>query len=164
MLWYNLSWGFLIDPSLGFIQLATLGRDFMLNSLDSTPPYAQSHSGYYSLAHTPRTLVASFLTYPVGEFVNSFVLAKTKVASGGRWSWTRTIPREGLWAVQRWWGQGLDSLAFITLAFVGMIPLAGLASATVTQWLSKSVYKAAVTSLTYAMVNFLKRRERFGCV
>jgi uncharacterized PurR-regulated membrane protein YhhQ (DUF165 family) len=53
----------------------------------------------------------------------------------------------------------LDSLVFITLAFVGTIPLGGLASAVVTQWLAKSVYEAAVTPLTYGAVNFLKRQE-----
>jgi len=104
------------------------------------------------LGYTPRLLVASFLAYLVGEFANSFVLAKMKIATQGRWLWTRTI---GSTLV----GQGLDSLVFITLAFVGTIPLAGLASAIVTQWLAKSIYEAAVTPLTYGVVNFLKRQE-----
>jgi uncharacterized integral membrane protein (TIGR00697 family) len=104
------------------------------------------------LGYTPRLLIASFLAYLVGEFANSFVLAKMKIATSGRWLWTRTI---GSTLV----GQGLDSLVFITLAFVGTIPLAGLASAIVTQWLAKSVYEAAVTPLTYGVVNFLKRQE-----
>lgn len=104
------------------------------------------------LGYTPRLLIASFLAYLVGEFANSFVLAKMKIATNGRWLWTRTI---GSTLV----GQGLDSLVFITLAFVGTIPLAGLASAIVTQWLAKSVYEAVVTPLTYGVVNFLKRQE-----
>jgi uncharacterized PurR-regulated membrane protein YhhQ (DUF165 family) len=56
-------------------------------------------------------------------------------------------------------GQGLDSLAFITLAFVGTIPGGDLIEAIVTQWLAKSIYEAAVTPLTYWTVNFLKRQE-----
>ena len=104
------------------------------------------------LGYTPRLLVASFLAYLVGEFANSFVLAKMKIATEGRWLWTRTI---GSTLV----GQGLDSLVFITLAFMGTIPLGGLTSAIVTQWLAKSVYEAAVTPLTYGVVNFLKRQE-----
>jgi len=104
------------------------------------------------LGYTPRILAASFLAYLVGEFANSFVLAKMKIAAKGRWLWMRTI---GSTVV----GQGLDSLVFITLAFVGTIPLAALASAVLTQWLAKSVYEAAVTPLTYQAVNFLKRRE-----
>lgn len=104
------------------------------------------------LGYTPRLLGASFLAYLVGEFSNSFVLAKMKIFTNGRWLWTRTV---GSTLV----GQGLDSLVFITLAFLGTIPLTGLASAIVTQWLAKSAYEAAVTPLTYTVVNFLKRQE-----
>jgi len=105
------------------------------------------------LGYTPRLLLASFLAYLVGEFANSLVLAKMKIATKGRWLWTRTI---GSTLV----GQGLDSLVFITLAFVGTIPLSGLVSAIITQWLVKSLYEAAATPLTYVVVKFLKRRER----
>ncbi len=104
------------------------------------------------LGYAPRILAASFLAYLLGEFSNSFVLAKMKIATNGRWLWTRTI---GSTLV----GQGLDSLVFITLAFVGTIPLAALVSAILTQWLGKSVYEAALTPLTYKVVNFLKRYE-----
>ena len=104
------------------------------------------------LGYTPRLLFASFLAYLVGEFANAFVLAKMKIATGGRWLWLRTI---GSTLV----GQGLDSLVFITLAFVGTVPLAALILTIVTQWLAKSIYEAAVTPLTYAVVNFLKRKE-----
>ena len=104
------------------------------------------------LGYTPRILVASFLAYLVGEFSNSFVLAKMKIATHGRWLWTRTI---GSTLV----GQGLDSIVFITLAFVGTIPLPALLSAIVTQWLAKTIYEAAVTPLTYKVVSFLKQRE-----
>jgi uncharacterized PurR-regulated membrane protein YhhQ (DUF165 family) len=48
---------------------------------------------------------------------------------------------------------------FMTVAFVGTIPGSGLANAVVTQWLFKSAYEAAVTPLTYVVVNFLKRQE-----
>jgi uncharacterized integral membrane protein (TIGR00697 family) len=104
------------------------------------------------LGYTPRLLLASFLAYLVGEFANAFVMAKMKIATRGRWLWTRTI---GSTLV----GEGLDSLVFMTIAFVGEIPATGLLSAIVTQWLAKSVYEAAVTPLTYGLVKFLKKRE-----
>ena len=104
------------------------------------------------LGYTPRILAASFVAYLVGEFANSFVLAKMKIATSGRWLWSRTI---GSTVV----GQGLDSAVFMTLAFAGTIPGAGLAAAVVTQWLAKCAYEAAVTPLTYLAVNFLKARE-----
>jgi uncharacterized integral membrane protein (TIGR00697 family) len=104
------------------------------------------------LGYTPRLLFASFLAYLVGEFTNSFVLAKMKIATQGRWLWARTI---GSTLV----GQGLDSLVFMTLAFVGTIPLTALTGAIVVQWLSKSAYEAIVTPLTYGAVKFLKKKE-----
>jgi uncharacterized integral membrane protein (TIGR00697 family) len=104
------------------------------------------------LGYTPRILAASFLAYLVGELANSFVLAKLKIATQGRWLWMRTI---GSTLV----GQGLDSVVFIFLAFAGAIPVHALTQAIVTQWLAKSAYEAAVTPFTYLVVNFLKRRE-----
>jgi uncharacterized integral membrane protein (TIGR00697 family) len=104
------------------------------------------------LGYTPRILIASFLAYLVGEFANSFVLAKMKIATQGRWLWLRTI---GSTLV----GQGLDSVVFISLAFAGTIPVHALTLAIVTQWLAKSAYEAAVTPFTYLVVNFLKRKE-----
>ena len=104
------------------------------------------------LGYTPRLLVASFLAYLAGEFANSFVLAKMKIATKGRWLWTRTI---GSTLV----GEGLDSSVFMILAFAGTIPMAAVLLAFLTQWLVKSAYEAAATPLTYIVVNFLKRKE-----
>ncbi len=104
------------------------------------------------LGYAPRLLLASFLAYLVGEFSNAFVLAKMKIATKGRWLWLRTIGSTLI-------GQGLDSAIFITLAFVGTIPLNTLFSAVVIQWLAKSLYEAVVTPLTYVVVAFLKRKE-----
>ncbi len=104
------------------------------------------------LGFTPRLLGASFCAYLLGEFANSFVLAKMKVATQGRWLWMRTI---GSTVV----GEGLDSLIFVTIAFWGIIPPAGLLSAIVTQWLFKVAYEVLATPLTYGVVGFLKRQE-----
>ena len=104
------------------------------------------------LGFTPRLLVASFLAYLVGEFLNSFVLAKMKVRTEGRYLWMRTI---GSTIV----GQGADSLIFITVAFYGILPTSALLTAVVSQWLVKSAYEALATPLTYWVVNSLKRSE-----
>ncbi|HEY3288621.1 MAG TPA: queuosine precursor transporter [Anaerolineae bacterium] len=104
------------------------------------------------LGYTPRLLIASFIAYLIGEFANAYVLAKMKIATQGKWLWTRTI---GSTLV----GQALDSTVFITIAFIGTIPGDGLFSAVVSQWLFKSVYEIVATPLTYAVVAFLKRRE-----
>jgi hypothetical protein len=104
------------------------------------------------LGSTPRILGASFVAYLAGEFVNSFVLAKMKIATKGRWLWMRTIGSTLA-------GQGIDSVIFMTLAFAGTMPAAGLGLAMVNQWLAKSAYEALITPVTYRVVAFLKRAE-----
>jgi queuosine precursor transporter len=104
------------------------------------------------LGFTPRLLAASFTAYVIGQFVNAIVLARMKIVTRGRWLWTRTI---GSTLV----GEGLDSLVFISIAFVGTIPAAALVSTIVTQWLLKSAYEIIITPFTYLAVNFLKRKE-----
>lgn len=104
------------------------------------------------LGYTPRLLAASFVAYLLGEFANSYVLARLKVRTQGRWLWLRTIGSTII-------GQGLDSTVFITLAFSGVIPPAGLVNAIFTQWVFKSAYEALATPMTYAVTNYLKRLE-----
>lgn len=104
------------------------------------------------LGYTPRLLAASFLAYLVGEFANAIVLARMKVATGGRWLWMRTIGSTII-------GQGLDSFVFITLAFVGVLPLPAIFMAATTQWFVKTAYEVVATPVTYWVVGFLKRHE-----
>lgn len=104
------------------------------------------------LGYAPRLLTASFLAYLVGEFVNSAILARMKIATKGRYLWARTIGSTLA-------GQALDSAIFITLAFAWTMSGADLVETIITQWLVKSAYEAAATPLTYAVVGFLKRKE-----
>ncbi|MFQ5577628.1 MAG: queuosine precursor transporter [Anaerolineae bacterium] len=104
------------------------------------------------LGFTPRLLAASFVAYLAGEFLNSIVLAKMKIATRGRWLWSRTIASTLV-------GQLADSGIFIGLAFAGILPGGQLVNLIVTQWLFKTVYEALATPLTYWVVNALKRAE-----
>lgn len=104
------------------------------------------------LGYTPRLLLASFTAYLIGEFANSLVLARMKVATKGRWLWARTIGSTVI-------GQGLDSLVFILIAFWGTSPVAVLISAIITQWIFKTAYEALATPLTYVVVNHIKHEE-----
>ncbi len=104
------------------------------------------------LGGTPRLLAASFAAYLLGEFCNSYVLAKLKIATRGRWLWTRTI---GSTVV----GQGLDSAVFVSLAFLGTLATGDLVTTILSQWLIKTVYEVVATPLTYAIVSHLKRVE-----
>ena len=104
------------------------------------------------LGFAPRLLAASFIAYLVGEFLNSFVLAKLKVQTHGKYLWVRTI---GSTLV----GQGADSAIFISVAFLGILPAGGLLISILSQWLFKVVYEVIATPFTYLIVNYLKRSE-----
>jgi uncharacterized integral membrane protein (TIGR00697 family) len=104
------------------------------------------------LGYTPRLLVASFLAYLVGEFANSFVLAKMKIRTKGRFLWSRTI---GSTLV----GQGLDAAVFIFIAFGGTLSWALIGGIIFTHWLVKTGYEVVATPFTYMVVNYLKRKE-----
>lgn len=115
---------------------------------------AEAQTAYQAiLGFTPRLLVASFIAYLVGEFLNSLVLAKLKVRTAGRFLWLRTIASTLI-------GEGADSLVFISIAFWGIFPGAAMLNAILSQWLFKVIYEILATPLTYLIVNALKRAEQ----
>jgi queuosine precursor transporter len=139
---------------LGFACNAVMVLAVWLGGELPAAPFWTAQSAYQEiLGHAPRILLASFAAYLVGEFANAFVLAKLKIATGGRWLWLRTI---GSTVV----GQGLDSVVFVTLAFAGAVPAGALAGIVIAQWAVKVAYEAAATPLTYAAVGWLKSREQ----
>jgi uncharacterized integral membrane protein (TIGR00697 family) len=98
-------------------------------------------------------VLASLIAYWMGEFSNSFVLAKMKVLTNGRWLWTRTI---GSTLV----GELVDSAVFIAIASLfGIFPWSLFITLAITNYLFKTATEAVLTPLTYAVVNFLKRTE-----
>lgn len=138
---------------LGFLcNLLVVGAVWVGQVLPAAPFWEGQDAYERILGYAPRILLASFLAYLAGEFTNAYVLARMKIATKGRWLWTRTI---GSTLV----GQGLDSLIFMTVAFSGTIPVSALTTAVVVQWLAKSAYEAAATPLTYLVVGYLKRKE-----
>jgi uncharacterized integral membrane protein (TIGR00697 family) len=120
--------------------------------LPAAPVWEAQEAYERILGYTPRLLFASFTAYLVGEFANSIVLSRMKIATNGRWLWSRTI---GSTVV----GQGLDSLVFVAVAFFGTVPPAVIVLAVVAQWIFKCLYEAVATPLTYLIVNHLKRSE-----
>jgi uncharacterized integral membrane protein (TIGR00697 family) len=101
---------------------------------------------------TGRIVAASMVAYWLGDFANSFVLAKMKLWTGGRWLWTRTI---GSTVV----GQGLDSLAFYPIAFWGVWEGETILAVIAFNWTMKVLVEVVFTPVTYAVIGFLKRRE-----
>jgi hypothetical protein len=135
--------GFLCN--LIFVVFAWIGQILPPAPLWENQPAYEAILGY-----TPRLLAASFLGYLAGEFGNSFVLARMKVLTKGRWLWTRTISSTVI-------GQGLDTVIFITGAFWGLpffTPLMILY-----HWVAKVSIEIVATPFTYLAVNTLKKTE-----
>ncbi len=101
---------------------------------------------------TWRIVLASMLGYWVGDFANSFVMAKMKLWTQGRLLWTRTI---GSTVV----GQGLDSLTFYPIAFGGIWTGQTMLKVIAFNWTMKVMVEVVLTPVTYAVIGFLKRRE-----
>lgn len=102
--------------------------------------------------NTWRIVIASMVAYWLGDFANSFVMAKMKLWTAGRYLWTRTIGSTLI-------GQGVDSLTFYPLAFVGIWESQTLLKVIAFNWTMKVLVEVVLTPLTYAVVGFLKRHE-----
>ena len=137
---------------LGFLCNLIVVLAIWIGGLLPAAPFWEGKQAAYDtiLGYVPRVLLASFVAYLIGEFANSFVLAKMKIKTKGRWLWTRTI---GSTIV----GQGLDSAVFITIAFAGTPDF--VAISIVHLWLVKTGYETVATPFTYAVVNYLKKKE-----
>ncbi len=121
-----------------------------------TLPPAPDYTGQAALAEVfgqvPRIFVASILAFWAGEMANAVVLARMKVWTGGKHLWTRTI---GSTAV----GQGVDSLIFYPLAFLGVWTTALVVQVMITNYLLKVLWEVVLTPVTYKVVAWFKTAE-----
>jgi uncharacterized integral membrane protein (TIGR00697 family) len=131
--------------NLIFVLFAWLG-----GLLPAAPFWGGQASYNAILGYTPRLLLASFAGYLVGEFANSLIMARMKLATRGRWLWTRTI---GSTIV----GQGLDSVIFLTIAYIATPPFTPMLY--LYHWSGKVLIEVLATPLTYRAVAYLKRKE-----
>jgi len=101
---------------------------------------------------TWRIVAASLLGFWAGEFVNSFVLAKMKIWSGGRALWKRTIG-------STFAGEAVDSLIFYPIAFLGTWSTEQVVSVMIGNYIIKVLWEVLATPVTYKIVGWLKRTE-----
>ena len=119
-------------------------------------PFWNNQSAYeIAFGSTWRIVLASMCAYFCGEFVNSYVLARMKIYTAGKWLWTRTIG-------STIFGEAVDSSLFYPLAFygTGIIPNDKLPLVMLSQFLIKVAVEVAFTPITYKVVNALKRAEQ----
>lgn len=123
-------------------------------ALPPAPDWTNQEAYEAVFGQVPRIVFASMCAFWAGEFVNSYVLARLKVATGGRHLWMRTIGSTVA-------GQGIDSLIFYPLAFLGAEGWTSGLVLTVlfTQWVLKVSWEVLLTPFTYIVVGWLKRAE-----
>lgn len=137
----------------GFISIVVAALIFGI--VDLLPPakgWELQSSFHAILGQTPRIVVASLIAYFAGEFSNSFVLAKMKILTRGRWLWSRTIASTLV-------GEAVDTVLFLLVAFFGALPNDLLLTIFVSNFIFKVGVEILFTPFTYQVVNWLKKSE-----
>jgi hypothetical protein len=127
---------------------------YIVVALPPAPEWQNQRAYEIAFGSTWRIAAASMFAYFCGEFVNSYVLAKMKILTAGRWLWTRTVGSTIA-------GEAVDSALFYPLAFYGsgILPDAIIPKLMLVQFLAKVCVEVALTPVTYKIVGALKRAE-----
>lgn len=138
---------------LGFFSALLMSVVLIVVGLLPPAPDWNNQAAYDAiLGLTPRIVAASLTAYFCGEFANSFILAKMKILTKGRWLWMRTI---GSTVV----GELVDSAIFIFIAFAGALPNSLILALILSNYIFKTGVEIIFTPITYRVVKFLKRSE-----
>ena len=142
-----------IWAGFGGLAFASL-MSYVVVALPPAPFWENQPAYVIAFGSTWRIALASLVAFLCGEFVNSYILAKMKIWTSGRWLWTRTIG-------STIFGEGVDSLLFYPLAFYGggLIPDERLQGIMLVQFLGKVGVEILFTPVTYKLVAALKRAE-----
>ncbi|WP_449240840.1 queuosine precursor transporter [Desulfoscipio gibsoniae] len=124
----------------------------LVGILPAAADWQQQNAYTAILGQTPRIVVASLVAYLCGEFINAYILSKMKIATKGRFLWTRTIGSTMV-------GQGVDTVLFVAIAFTGVISSNLLLYMIVSNYVFKTAFEILATPLTYAAVGFVKKAE-----
>jgi len=137
----------------GFVSAAVMSIVFMAIGAMAPAPGWENQAAYDAiLGVLPRIVLASLIAYFAGEFSNSYILAKMKIAQRGKQLWKRTI---GSTIV----GEGIDTLLFATIAFWGVLPFEIFIMLIISNYIFKVGIEVLFTPITYKVVGFLKKAE-----
>jgi uncharacterized integral membrane protein (TIGR00697 family) len=137
----------------GFAMTILASLTFMaVGMLPAAPDWGGQAAYETILGLTPRIVTASIIAYFLGEFLNSFVLAKLKIATEGKLLWLRTIGSTLI-------GEGVDTLIFVGIAFWGILPPALLVTIIISNYIFKVGIEVLFTPVTYWLSGILKRKE-----
>lgn len=139
----------------GFAGLAFASfMAWMVVALPPAPFWNNQHEYEIAFGSTWRISLAGLVAFAVGEFVNSYVMAKMKIIAAGKHLWQRTI-------TSTVFGEAVDTVMFVPLAFwnTGIIPNDKIPLVIGAQIIGKILVEVAFTPVVYKVVTFLKRAE-----
>ena len=149
-------YGYARSRKVVWAGFAALGFASFMSWVVVTLPPAKGwvHQDAYLVVfgQTTRIVFASLLAFFSGEFVNSYVLAKMKIYTTGKFLWMRTIGSTIA-------GEAADSIIFYPIAFYGFWPTDLVIQVMITNYVLKVTWEIVATPLTYKVVGFLKRKE-----
>ena len=135
--------GFLMNLlAVIFIQLAIV--------LPAAPFWESQDAFVATFSSTPRILLASFIAFLAGSFLNAYVMSRMKISSGGKHFSLRAIASTIV-------GESADSLLFFPIAFGGVVPVKELIVLIVTQACLKTAYEIIILPVTVRVVRLVKR-------
>jgi queuosine precursor transporter len=137
----------------GFAALILMVAVYVIGSALPPAPFWTKQDAYSAiLGQVPRIVAASITAYFIGEFCNSYVLAKMKVKMNGKTMFLRFVASTIV-------GQFVDTTTFVLIAFSGVFPVADLVSITASAWFVKVAWEIIALPITLPVVRFLKRVE-----
>jgi uncharacterized integral membrane protein (TIGR00697 family) len=137
----------------GFVALLLMAVAALWTIRLPAAPFWQLQTSFEAILNqVPRIVVASILAYWSGEFCNSYVLAKSKVRTEGRGMWIRFVSSTMA-------GQAVDTLIFMTIAFLGVYPASQMLTLFISSWAFKVAWEVIALPISVPMVRALKAAE-----
>lgn len=122
------------------------------------PSYWENQEAFQTvLGNTPRVFGASLLAFVIGDFANDKIFQKMKAKhpdSIKGFGWRAILSSLA--------GELVDSLVFLPLAFIGLMPVKTLAIMTVTQVFLKTGYEVVILPITTLVAKKLTAYEKKG--
>lgn len=138
----------------GFISLLLMIFTYELARILPSAPFWPHQEAYENiLGHIPRIVVASITAYFIGEFCNSYVLAKIKIRMKGKVMPFRFVASTVV-------GQAVDTTVFVLIAFAGTFSAGAMGSIILSGWAFKVAWEIIALPLTVGVVNYLKKAEK----
>lgn len=122
-------------------------------NLPAAPFWSFQEAYALVIGSVPRLVLASSISYLCSEFLNSYLLAKLKIACAGKHYWLRLLVSTGA-------GSAIDTMLFCLIAFLGALAWSNIMALIFWQWVIKVSYEILVIPLTYLLTRYLKRLEQ----